>query len=657
MAKQKQNGLIVDEDGIVDLRSTQASLITAFDTDLFKAGKHFQLYNKLGAHAMQHNDQQGYYFAVWAPNARYVSVVGDFNYWDRGAHPMSARWDGSGIWEIFIPGVDSNGARYKYFIESNNGYAVEKADPYAFYSETAPQTASVTFNLDFKWTDKKWMKERKNKNTLSSPVSIYDVHLGSWKRVPHEELRFLTYRELAAQLPQYCVEMGFTHVEFMPVMEHPFYGSWGYQQTGYFAPSSRYGSPLDLMYLINELHNAGIGVILDWVPSHFPTDEHALVYFDGTHLYEHEDPRKGFHPDWQSSIFNYGRNEVCAFLISNAIFWLDKYHVDGLRVDAVASMLYLDYSRNEVQWLPNEYGGRENLDAIHFLQEFNSAVHAHYHDVLTIAEESTAWPGVTHPVYAGGLGFDMKWMMGWMHDTLSYFQKDPVYRCHHQGQITFSLMYAYSEKYVLPLSHDEVVYGKKSLIDKMPGDDWQQFANLRLLYSYMYGHPGAKLIFMGGEFAQRHEWRHDFSLDWHEAEYTLHGGIREILKDLNRLYATEPALHELSYCYEGFEWIDINDAANSVISWIRKGHDKKHDLIFVANFTPMARYNYRIGVPRRGFYAELFNSDSNKYGGSNVVSEGELETAPIPKHNLTHSLSLTLPPLAVLALKYAHDYE
>jgi 1,4-alpha-glucan branching enzyme len=632
------------------------SLLTDFDTTLYSAGKHYRLYEKLGSHIIEQNGIKGTYFALWAPNARSVSVIGNFNGWNRTSHPMHTRWDGSGIWEVFMPEL-SNGEVYKYYIETHNGYSVEKGDPYAFQWEVPPATASVVRDLSFEWSDQDWMAERSATHALGKPISIYEVHLGSWRRVPEEDGRFMTYKELAAELPAYCKYMGFTHVEFLPIMEHPFYGSWGYQITGYFAPSSRFGTPQDFMFLINELHKVGVGVILDWVPSHFPTDEHGLGYFDGTHLYEHADPRKGFHPDWKSFIFNFGRNEVKSFLISNALYWLDKFHIDGLRVDAVASMLYLDYSRNHGEWIPNEYGGRENLEAINFLREFNDAVHANYPDVFTTAEESTAWPGVTHPTSAGGLGFDLKWMMGWMHDTLYYFQKEPIYRTHHQGQLAFSIYYAFSEKFVLPLSHDEVVYGKYSMIDKMPHDDWQKFANLRLLYSYMYGHPGGKLIFMGGEFAQRHEWRHDFSLDWHEADYPLHKGIQTIVADLNEFYKNEPALYERNFSHEGFEWIDFNDAQNSVICWMRKGRDRKDDLIFIGNFTPVPRHNYRVGVPCLGYYTEVFNSDSNKYGGSNVRNEGQLRTAPRPQHGRQHSLSLTLPPLGLIILKHSGEYD
>jgi 1,4-alpha-glucan branching enzyme len=630
------------------------SLMTEFDTDLFKGGKHFRLYEKLGAHVTEHEGRSGTYFSVWAPNARYVSVTGNFNGWNRFSHAMNVRWDGSGIWEIFIPEI-GNEEYYKYYIESHNGYSVEKADPYGFHCETPPHTASIVWDLNYKWNDKKWMKERNKVPALGKPISIYELHIGSWRR-PLENNRFLTYRELATELPGYCQYMNFTHVELMPVMEHPFYGSWGYQITGYFAPSSRYGTPQDFMFLIDELHKAGIGVILDWVPSHFPTDEHGLGYFDGTHLYEHDDPRKGFHQDWQSLIFNYGRNEVRSFLISNALYWLDKYHIDGLRVDAVASMIYLDYSRKEGEWQPNEYGGRENLEAISFIKDFNNAVHQHHGDVFTVAEESTAWPGVTQPTYSGGLGFDMKWMMGWMHDTLYYFERDPIYRAHHQNILSFSIYYAFAEKFMLPLSHDEVVYGKRSLINKMPGDEWQQFANLRLLYAYMYGHPGAKMIFMGGEFAQRHEWRHDHSLDWDENNHPMHKGVQTLLKDLNTLYQAETALFEKNFSHEGFEWIDFTDSQNSVLCWVRKGNARDNRLIFVANFTPEVRSNYRIGVPEMGYYTEIFNSDDLIYGGSGKTNDPELETAPIFKHGRTHSLSLTLPPLSVIVLKQSGNY-
>lgn len=632
------------------------SLFSDEDIQLFKDGKHHQLFNKLGSHLVEHAGVKGTYFAVWAPNAKQVSVIGNFNGWNRSSHPMSVRWDSSGIWECFIPGLGA-AEYYKYFIESHSGYQVEKGDPYAFHWETPPHTASVTWDLTYTWNDETWMAQRKPQNPLEKPLSIYEVHLGSWRRIDNEQPNsFLTYREMAEQLPAYCQYMNFTHVEFMPVMEHPFYGSWGYQVVGFYAPSSRYGTTQDFMYLIDKLHQAGIGVILDWVPSHFPTDEHGPGYFDGTHLYEWEDPRKGFHPDWKSFIFNLSRNEVRAFLISNAIFWLEKYHIDGLRVDAVASMLYLDYSRNDGEWVPNIHGGRENLDSISFLQELNQVIHTEYQDVFTVAEESTSWPGVTHPVADGGLGFDMKWMMGWMHDTLGYLQTDPIYRKYRQGQLTFSMMYAFSERFTLPLSHDEVVYGKASLINKMPGDNWQQFANLRLLYAYMFGHPGAKMIFMGGEFAQRHEWRHDYSLDWHENNNPDHQGIQRLVRDLNKLYQDQPALYKFNFSHEGFEWINADDAERSVISWMRKGEDEADTLIFVANFNPQVWNNYRLGVPKMGYYDEVFNSDDLYYGGSDIRNLKVLETAPIPANRQTHSLSLKVPPLAVMVLKFSHTY-
>jgi 1,4-alpha-glucan branching enzyme len=633
------------------------SLFSDEDILLFKTGKHRKLFDKLGAHLVEHNGVKGTYFAVWAPNAKYVGVIGNFNGWQKGANPMQVRWDSSGIWECFIPGLAS-AEYYKYFIASNSGYEVEKGDPYAFHWENPPHTGSVTWDLSYDWSDAAWMAERKNINALQKPMSIYELHLGSWRRKDAElPNQFLTYRELAAELPAYCNYMNFTHVEFMPVMEHPFYGSWGYQIVGFYAPSSRYGTTQDFMFLIDQLHQAGIGVILDWVPSHFPTDEHGPGYFDGTHLYEYEDPRRGFHPDWKSFIFNLGRNEVRAFLISNAVYWLEKYHIDGLRVDAVASMLYLDYSRNEGEWLPNIYGGRENLESISFLQEFNEVVHELHPDVFTVAEESTSWPGVTHPVAQGGLGFDMKWMMGWMHDTLGYLQNPTVYRKYHQGQLTFSLVYAFSEKFMLPLSHDEVVYGKGSLINKMPGDNWQQFANLRLLYGYMYGHPGAKMIFMGGEFAQRHEWQHDFSLDWHENNNPDHHGIQRVVRDLNKLYKDHPALYENNFTADGFEWINADDAEHSVVSWIRNDKSGGEQLIFVANFSSMVWSNYRIGVPKMGFYTELFNTDNLHYGGSDQLNDAVLETSPIPYNRRTHSLSLTLPPLGMVILKFTETYS
>jgi 1,4-alpha-glucan branching enzyme len=515
--------------------------------------------------------------------------------------------------------------------------------------ETPPATASIVWNADYEWTDKAWIQSRATGNKFNRPLSVYELHIGSWRR--NGEGNLLTYRELAAQLPGYCSYMGFTHVELMPVMEHPFYGSWGYQVTGYFAPSSRFGTPEDLKYLINELHLQGIGVLLDWVPAHFPGDEHGLVYFDGTHLYEHADPRKGYHPDWSSYIFNYGRNEVRAFLISNAIYWLQEFHADGLRVDAVASMLYLDYSRNPGEWVPNELGGREHLEVVHFLQQFNTAVHLSFPDVLTIAEESSSWPGVTANVSEGGLGFDLKWMMGWMHDTLNYFSLDPIFRSFHQNKLTFNVFYAFTERFMLPLSHDEVVYGKGALYSKMPGDDWQKAAHMRLLYGYMYAFPGAKLLFMGGEFGQQHEWRHDYSLDWHENDEPGHNGIQLCLKALNELYTQNTPMHELDYNWAGFEWIDFNDNTNSVVSWLRRD-EKGNELIFIFNFTPVVRTNYRIGMPRQGYYDELFNTDACRFGGSGIHNIALLETAPIARHGRQWSLSLVLPPLAVIVLQW-----
>jgi 1,4-alpha-glucan branching enzyme len=601
---------------------------------------------------MQHEGQEGTYFAVWAPNAEKVAVVGDFNNWDRGSHPMLSRWDGSGIWELFIPGI-GKGSHYKYFIHSsNNGYQVEKGDPFAVHWEVPPQTASVVWDREYKWNDGGWLHERKQNYGEEHPMSVYEMHIGSWKRKGEDGTEFLTYRDLAEELPAYLKWMEYTHVEFLPVMEHPFYGSWGYQCTGYFAPSSRYGSPQDFMYLVDRLHEEGIGVILDWVPSHFPNDIHGLHYFDGTHLFEHEDPRQGYHPDWNSYIFNYGRNEVKSFLISSALYWLDEFHADGLRVDAVASMLYLDYSRKEGEWIPNQYGGRENIEAINFLKEFNNAVDEKFPDVHTIAEESTAWPMVSKPTQIGGLGFEMKWMMGWMHDTLDYMSKEPVYRCHHQGEITFSLMYAFTESFMLPLSHDEVVHGKGPLIDKMPGDEWQKFANLRSLYAYMYAHPGTNLVFMGGEFGQTQEWRHDQSLDWHLNEYAPHGSLQWLVKKLNEFYRSEPAFYENQFQPEGFEWIDINDWQNSVISFVRKGHQEQNDVYVVVNFTPVVRENYRIGVPKKGYMKEVFNTDDVQFNGSGVLNSGKLETLPIPTHGRERSVNLTLPPLGAVYLKY-----
>jgi 1,4-alpha-glucan branching enzyme len=626
------------------------SLFTDFDIDLFKAGKHFRLYEKLGAHLLEVDGVKGVYFAVWAPSARSVSVVGDFNYWIQGDHQLQVRWDSSGIWEGFIPGIEK-GTTYKYKIQSNNGGIItEKADPFALYCEHPPHTASVVWDLDYQWKDKKWMENRKDHNDLDKPYSVYEVHLGSWKRNAAGE--FLTYLELAHELVAYIKETGFTHVEFMPIMEYPYDPSWGYQLVGYFAPTSRFGTPQDFMVLVDKLHEAGIGVILDWVPSHFPEDAHGLGFFDGSNLFEHPDRRKGYHPDWKSLVFNYGRNEVRAFLISNAIFWLQNYHIDGLRVDAVASMLYLDYSREEGEWEPNIFGGRENLDTISFLKEFNEAVYSSFEGVQTIAEESTSFPMVSRPTFAGGLGFGMKWMMGWMHDTLQYFQKETVYRKYHQNDLTFGMTYVFSENFMLPLSHDEVVYGKKSIAGRMPGDEWQKFANLRLLYGYMFMHPGAKLLFMGSEFGQSAEWNFQGSLDWHLLQYNFHEGVKKTITDLNTLYKTQPALHEKQFSPEGFEWINYSDHQNAVMTFIRKGINPKDDVIVVCNFTEVVRNGYRIGVPRKGKLTEIFNSDSNEYGGSGVKNPNKLTVEAFPYDGRDFSIELLLPPLSVTVYQY-----
>ncbi|MDD3652519.1 1,4-alpha-glucan branching protein GlgB [Immundisolibacter sp.] len=627
--------------------------LTEHDIYLFREGSHTRLYQKLGAHPCREDDHDGVRFALWAPNAERVSVIGDFNGWDPAAHPLRSRDDQSGIWEGFVAGPAA-GALYKFHIVSRHGgYTVDKADPFAVCSEPPPRTASRVWSLDYAWGDQEWMARRGRANALDSPMAVYEVHLGSWRRVPEEGNRPLTYREIAPLLADHARALGFTHVELLPVMEHPFYGSWGYQTTGYFAPTARYGSPQDLMYLIDHLHQAGLGVILDWVPSHFPADEHGLAYFDGTHLFEHADPRQGYHPEWNSAIFNYARNEVRAFLLSSALFWLEHYHVDGLRVDAVASMLYLDYARGDGEWIPNRYGGRENLEAIDFLRRLNEAVYRDHPDVQTIAEESTAWPMVSRPTYTGGLGFGLKWNMGWMHDTLGYFQLDPIFRSHHHGQITFSLWYAFSENFLLPLSHDEVVHGKGALIGKMPGDEWQQFANLRLLYGYMWAHPGKKLLFMGGEFGQRREWQHDESLEWHVLQYPLHGGLQQWVGDLNHCYRQQPALYTRDFTADGFAWVDCHDWEQSVLSFLRYGAGPDDVLLVVCNFTPVPRHNYRVGVPRGGRWRELLNSDATTYGGSGMGNLGEIDSAPVAAHGHYQSLSLMLPPLAVLYLKPA----
>ncbi len=625
------------------------SLLTDWDIHLFNEGTHHKLWEKLGNHAVP----GGVMFGVWAPNADSVSVVGDFNDWNNYANPLQAR-AGSGLWEGFVPDL-GRGATYKYHIVSRfNGYSVNKADPMAVHQETPPATASKVWDLVYDWNDADWMSNRRARNSCEAPMSIYEVHLGSWRRVPNEgggADRSMSYREIAQPLADYVKKMNFTHIELMPVQEHPFYGSWGYQGTGYFAPTSRYGTPQDFKYFVDVLHQHDIGVILDWVPSHFPSDEHGLGYFDGTHLYEHADPRKGFQPDWGSLVFNYGRNEVRAFLLSNALYWLGEYHIDGLRVDAVASMLYLDYSRKAGEWVPNEHGGRENIEAISFLRRLNEDVYKVHPDVQVIAEESTAWPMVSRPTYVGGLGFGMKWDMGWMHDTLRYFARDPVHRKFHHNDLTFRMMYAFTENFVLPLSHDEVVHMKGSLIGKMPGDEWRRFANLRLLFAHMYSSPGKKLLFMGGDIAQYREWNHDASLDWDLLQYAPHAGINRWLEDLNKAYRDIPAMHELDMAQEGFEWIDCCDMEGSIISLLRRSKTNPDAMVAVVlNFTPMPRHNYQVGVPRGGHWSEVLNSDATIYGGSGQGNMGGIEAAPIPLHGRKWSLNLTLPPLGAVFL-------
>ncbi|APY10945.1 1,4-alpha-glucan branching enzyme [Seonamhaeicola sp. S2-3] len=622
------------------------SLFTEFDINLFKAGKHFRLYEKFGSHPVTVDGIDGTYFAVWAPSAKQVSVIGDFNYWIEGEHQLNVRWDESGIWEGFIPLV-GKGAIYKYKIQSHhNDIKTEKADPYARRCEHPPSTASIVWDDSYKWKDKSWMKKRKKNNAIDAPFSVYEVHLGSWKRNIEED-RYMSYYELADDLVNYVKEMNFTHVELMPIMEFPYDPSWGYQITGYFAPTSRFGYPEEFKYLVDKLHQNDIGIILDWVPSHFPEDAHGLGFFDGSHLYEHPDKRKGYHQDWKSLIFNYERNEVRSFLISNAIFWLDQYHADGLRVDAVASMLFLDYSREDGEWEPNIYGGRENLAVIDFLKQLNEEVYASFPDVQTIAEESTAFPMVSKPTFMGGLGFGMKWMMGWMHDTLEYFAKDPIYRKFHQNDITFSLAYAFTENFMLPLSHDEVVYGKNSILGRMPGDEWQRFANLRLLYGYMFTHPGTKLLFMGGEFGQYNEWDFQNSLDWNLLDFKPHKDTQTYFKELNTLYKNTPALYEKGFSGEGFEWISFDDHENCVISYIRKGYQEENNVIVVCNFTPTVRENYKIGVPNKAKIKEIFNSDAKKYGGSGVSNPRQITAKKDPWNGKEYSAEITLPPLAI----------
>ncbi len=631
---------------------TDLTRITEHDIYLFREGNHFRLHEKLGAHSLSHNNSSGVHFAVWAPNAKSVAVIGDFNEWNPHAHPLTVRRDGSGIWEGFIPDLHK-GQRYKYHIVSrHNNYTVDKGDPFGRLWELPPKTASVVWDLEYEWNDQSWLQQQYKKTGTPGPISVYEVHLGSWKRDPQNPDAYLNYRQIAHELAEYVRDMEFTHVEFLPVMEHPFYGSWGYQTVGYFAPSCRYGTCQDFMYLVDHLHQNNIGVILDWVPSHFPTDEYGLGFFDGTHLFEHADQRQGFHPDWKSFIFNYGRNEVRSFLISSAMFWLEKYHIDALRVDAVASMLYLDYSRKEGEWIPNVKGSRENLEAISFLRRFNEMVYRDFPHIHTIAEESTSWPMVTRQVETGGLGFGIKWNMGWMHDTLDYFRQDCIHRQYHHDKLTFPVWYAFNENFMLPLSHDEVVHGKGSLYGKMPGDPWQKFANLRLLYGFMFTSPGKKLLFMGGEFGQAAEWKHDHSLDWHLLEQPLNARLRNWIRDLNHFYRSSEALYETDFDGSGFQWIDFHDQSKSVVSFIRKSETKDKQLIVVCNFTPVPRYNYRVGVPEEGLWLERLNSDACDYGGSGHGNMGQVETSPASFYGkFDFSVQLTLPPLGILVLE------
>jgi 1,4-alpha-glucan branching enzyme len=627
------------------LLRTDKSQLTEGDLYLFNEGRHFNLYEKLGSHLATVDGQPGTFFAVWAPNAERVFVMGDFNGWNQTSHPLHSRGQ-SGIWEGFVANL-GQGAIYKYHIQSHHlAYRVDKADPFACHAETPPRTGSVIWDLDYEWNDQAWMAQQQQRNSLDAPVSVYEMHLGSWRRGDHN--RLLTYREIAPMLAEHMLKLGFTHVEFLPVMEHPFYGSWGYQTTGYFAPTSRQGTPQDFMYLVDYLHQQGLGVILDWVPSHFPGDEHGLAFFDGTHLFEHADLRQGFHPDWSSYIFNYGRNEVRSFLISSAMYWLDKYHADGLRVDAVASMLYLDYSRKKGEWIPNEYGGRENLAALSFLRQLNEEVYRRFPATQTMAEESTSWPMVSRPTYLGGLGFGWKWDMGWMHDTLVYFSRDPIHRRFHHDQLTFRMIYAFNENFILALSHDEVVHGKGSLMNRMPGDDWQKFANLRLLFGYMYGQPGKKLLFMGGEIAQWQEWKHDYSLEWNLLDWNPHRGMQQWVADLNNLYRAEPALHDLDHHPRGFQWIDASDSDQSVLSFLRVGKNPEKPMLVLCNLTPIPRYHHRVGVPLPGLWRERLNSDASAYGGSGLGNMGGLHTQPYPMHGHAQSLELTLPPLGAV---------
>jgi 1,4-alpha-glucan branching enzyme len=619
-------------------------VLTDHDIYLFREGNHGRMQGKLGPSLLPGG--QGAHFAVWAPNATEVAVIGEFNGWDARTNLLQPRLDNSGIWEGDV-GNALHGQPYKYRITAGS-YSVDKADPYGVYCELPPATASRLWSLDYDWQDTDWMRSRAARNGLDAPMSIYELHVGSWRR---RDGQFLGYRDLAHALADYITELGFTHVELMPITEHPFYGSWGYQTTGYFAPTARYGTPQDFMYLVDHLHQRGIGVILDWVPSHFPADAHGLSYFDGTHLYEHADPRQGYHPEWNSAIFNFGRSEVRSFLVSSALFWLDKYHIDGLRVDAVASMLYLDYARKDGEWIPNKYGGRENLEAIDFLRNLNISVYRDHPDTTTIAEESTAWPMVSRPTDAGGLGFGLKWNMGWMHDTLKYMQQDPVNRKYHHGQLTFSLIYAFNENFVLPLSHDEVVYGKGSLIGKMPGDDWQMFANLRALFGYMWGHPGKKLLFMGGEFGQRREWTHEGELEWWVADLPEHAGMRRLMGDLNRVYSREPSLHAVDFSHQGFEWIDADNGEMSVLAFLRKS-PKGPPILVVCNFTPVPRSNYQLGVPQAGRWTEIFNSDAREYGGAGWGNLGGVDSSPVGAHGRVDSVSLSVAPLSTMMFRW-----
>jgi 1,4-alpha-glucan branching enzyme len=627
-------------------------LLTDFDLYLLGEGKHWHSYHKLGAQLRTIDGVEGVNFAVWAPNSTGVSVIGDFNGWDPRRHAMRKHVP-NGVWELFVPGL-GEGTIYKYSVRHRD-QVFEKSDPYGFAAELPPRTASKVADLDrYHWHDSQWLADRPRHNAFDAPMSVYEVHLGSWRRPGDDHNRWLTYRELAHQLVEYCQQMGYTHVELLPVSEHPFTGSWGYQTVGYYAATSRYGSPQDFMYFVDHCHQSGIGVILDWVPAHFPRDGHGLRMFDGTHLYEHSDPRQGEHPDWGTLIFNYGRNEVRNFLVSNALFWFDKYHIDGLRVDAVASMLYLDYSREHDQWVPNEFGGRENLAAISFIKEFNEQTHLQYPGVLTIAEESTAWQGVSRPTYLGGLGFSLKWNMGWMNDTLRYFKHDPIHRQYHHDELTFSLIYAFHENFVLPLSHDEVVHGKGSLLDQMPGDLWQKFANLRLLFGYMWGHPGKKLLIMGSEFGQWEEWRHETSLQWHLLQWETHAGLQRFMADVNRIYRREPALHQVDFDPAGFEWIDCHNYQDSALSFLRRAKDPRDFILVSCNFTPVVRQGYRLGVPDLCWYEEILNSDSMYYGGTNVGNGAGVMAEQIPWNGRPYSIRLTLPPLGVSMFKPRH---